>query len=566
MKIVSKMYLLIIAVVLLAAGHPGSFAAAQETGEEATVQQNEAVNIDIPPETVAPPEKPQENVEIRAEAKRLRDYNLPGFDSKITPLETIQPMEISDVLQILIAKAGLNNIVITKGVAGQTTRLKLTNVTLADAIEVILSVNNMAYEVKDGILKIMSDEEYKVLYGVSFYDHKKVKIVQLKHADAVRMGTMLGNLKSSIGTIVSDQATGALILIDTPEKIREMELVVERTDATTETKTFVLQYAAVDDIKNELTAVVTKEMGSLRVDKRTKTIIVTDLPSNMRKIENIVQLFDKRSKQVFIESKIIEVTLNDQYSLGINWSHMFQGLNPRFAVQAVASPGSIASPAGSFTYNTIAAGGDLSIVLQALQTVGKTQILSNPNIAVMDGTEAHIEVAQDQPYKEIQLESGTTNITGVTYLFKKVGVQLSVTPRINDENYITVMVKPEISSISDWYDGTPQEGTPVIQKSLAETTVMVKDGVTIIIGGMISDRKDTSTTSVPLLGSIPLIGKLFRYDTVSSQNTETIVFLTPRIVGGDEPYLLMKDMKKAPKPMRRVGEGDDKDKTLRPVR
>jgi type II secretory pathway component GspD/PulD (secretin) len=562
------MFFWILAAIFVVARCPILVVHAQETGTETAVEQKSAVNIDIPLDAAAvAPETPQENVEIRADQKRLRDYNLHGMDRNLDDFTSIDPMEVSQVIESLTRNAGLSNIVITKGVAGQTTRLKLTNVTLADALEVILSVNNMAYEVKDGILKIMSDAEYMALYGVSFYDHKKVKIVQLKHTDATRMAAMLGSVKSGIGTIVPDQATGALILIDTPEKIREMELVVGKTDAMTETKTFVLQYAAVEDVKGEVDKLVTKEVGSLRVDKRTRTLIVTDLPQNMRKIEQLVQVFDKRTKQVFIEAKVIEVALNDEYSLGINWQHMFQGLNPRFAVQAVSSPGSIATPAGSFTYNTIAAGGDLSIVLQALKSIGKTQIRSNPTIAVMDGTEAHIEVAEDQPYKQIQMDPASgTNISAVTYIFKKVGVQLSVTPRINDEKFINVMVKPEISSISGWYDGAPQVGTPIIRKSLAETTVMVKDGVTIIIGGMISDQRYASTASVPLLGGIPLIGKLFRYDSVSSQNTETIVFLTPRIVGGDEPYLLMRDMKKEPKPMRRVGEGEDREKTLKPVR
>jgi type II secretory pathway component GspD/PulD (secretin) len=267
---------------------------------------------------------------------------------------------------------------------------------------------------------------------------------------------------------------------------------------------------------------------------------------------------------VFIEAKIVETTLNDDYSMGINWEHMFQSLDPRFSLRTVSQPGLPTAPALSLNYNTIVSGGDLGAVLEALKAIGETRILSNPHIAVMDGQEATIEVVEDQPYKEVTLESGTTNVTGVTYLFKKVGVQLAVTPRINEEKFVTVSIKPEISSISQWYDGAPQEGTPVIRKALAETTVMVKDGVTIIIGGLIKDRRDTSSSRVPVLGSIPLVGRLFRYDVQSTVNTETIVFLTPRIVTGDEPYLLMKDMKKTPKPMRPVGGSGGKD--FKPLR
>jgi len=197
------------------------------------------------------------------------------------------------------------------------------------------------------------------------------------------------------------------------------------------------------------------------------------------------------------------------------------------------------------------------------------RILSNPQIAVADGEEATIEVVDDQPYKELQLESGTTNVTSVTYVFKKVGVQLGVTPRIGDDGMINVAVRPEISDIVAWYDGAPQEGTPVIRKSVAETTLVIKDGVTLIIGGLIQNRKDNTKRSVPFLGSIPLIGGLFRYDANTSQNSETIIFLTPRIVTGEEPFMRMGDQKKQPKPFRTaesVVRDEKREKPLKPLR
>jgi type II secretory pathway component GspD/PulD (secretin) len=503
--------------------------------------------------------------------KRLVDYDLPGLTNKVY-LQSVITWDVIQLVEFLAREVGLKNIVVSKGVSGLTTKLRFDGVTAGEALEVVLSVNNLAYEIKGGILTIMTDEEHKTLYGASFYDQKKVQVVELKYADPVRVATMIEKIKSAIGTIVADPVTGSLILIDTPEKIGEMQAVIAKADISTvsrvlptETKTFILQYANVEDMQTQVNAIMTKDIGSVRADKRTKTLIVTDLPHNMAKIEQMIKLFDKSPKQVFLEAKIVETALSDDFSMGVNWQHLFQGLDPRFSLQSVSKPGVPSTPAFTLNYNTIAAGGDLQIVLEALKTVGETRILSNPNIAVLDGQEATIEVVEDQPYKEVTLESGTTNVTGVTYLFKKVGVSLAVTPRINDNRYVSVAVKPEISSISQWYDGAAQEGTPVIRKALAETSVMVKDGVTIIIGGMIKDRRDTSTAKVPVLGSIPLLGRLFRHDTVSAVNTETIVFLTPRIISGDEPFLLMRDMKKAPKPLRPVGGGGS-GKEFKPVR
>ena len=514
-----------------------------------------------PEKPVAPEADPDD---VRVHPKRFKDYNLPGLNVKVF-LKSLEPWDVSQLIEYLAFKGGLNNFVMSKGISGLTTKLKFDDVTVGDALEVVLSVNNLAYEFKGGIVTIMTDEEYKALNGRSFIDNKQVRIIELKYADATRVANMLAPVKSQIGTVVSDPITGTLILIDTPDKITEMRAVIAKADLTTvsrqlptETKSFVLQYAKVEDIQGEVSALLTKEAGSLRVDKRTKTMIVTDLPHNMDKINDLVLLFDRRPKQVFIEAKIVEVKLDDSFSLGINWTHLFDGLDPRFALRAVSQPPMPDPLAGTLKYSTIVAGGDLQVVLDALKAVGDTKILSNPQIAVLDGEEATIEVVSEQPYKEIKLEAGTTNVTGVTYQFKKWGVMLSVTPRINDEKMVSVKIKPEISGIDTWYDGSAQQGTPVIKKATAATTVMVQDTVTIIIGGLIQNKKTSSMTGLPVLSGIPLLGRLFRSDSESSFSTETVVFLTPRIVSGEEPYLRLKDMKKRAKPLRPVGEENGK--------
>jgi len=501
---------------------------------------------------------------IRVPSRKLKDFDIPGLQQKVS-MKAVTSWDIAALIDFLAHEGKLNNIVVGKNVTGST-KFQFDGVTVGDALDVVLAVNNLAYEIKGGIIKIITDAEYQTLYGTSFYDNKQVKIVSLKNASATRLQPLLEKIKSTIGVAVIDPVSNTLVLIDTPDKLKEMLAIIDKADVltTTETKTFTVQYAEVESIQKELVNLVSKEVGSVRFDKRTKTLIVTDLSNNMPKVEQLVKLFDKRSRQVFVEAKVVEVTLSDNFAFGINWQHIFQGLDPRFSLQSVSLPGAPTTPLGKMTFNTITSGGELQIVLDALKQVSDTKILSNPNVAVMDGQEASIKVIENQPYKETKLESGTTNITGVTYLFVEVGVTLSVTPKINDENMISMMVKPEISSISQWYDGSAQQGTPVVKKAAAQTTIQVKDGVTIIIGGMIKERKDTTANSVPLLGSIPLIGRLFRYDSVSTVNTETVVFLTPRIVSGEESYLRSKDIKKTPKPLRPVGPAGEK--ALKPVR
>jgi type II secretory pathway component GspD/PulD (secretin) len=210
----------------------------------------------------------------------------------------------------------------------------------------------------------------------------------------------------------------------------------------------------------------------------------------------------------------------------------------------------LGTPAGSsLTYHTIAAGSDLNMVVRALATTGKTKILQNPHIATLDGKEATIKATTAEPYSELQYETGSSNIVGKTYKFVDVGVTLGVTPHINELGFITCEIRPEISSVLRWYDADPlsgegNSGVPVVKKSFAETSVSVKDGVTIIIAGMIDEKQEKTRTQVPFLGSIPLLGVLFRYDKTITENTETIVLLTPRIVTGDKFFERSKDVKK----------------------
>jgi type II secretory pathway component GspD/PulD (secretin) len=494
----------------------------------------------------------------------ISDYHLPGLEKKIS-LDLLESMDVIDLLKFLSVKAGLN-IIIGKDVAGSS-KLMIKDVTIGEAMEIVLAANGLAYEIQANIIKVMTDKEYRELYGEGFYERKKAKIIALKSSIPSQMAVLLEQVKSPMGKIVYDDGTGNLVLIDTPEKIREMEDVISRAELPsfqraypTVTTNFVLQYAVPEKIEPMLVTMLTKikdaSIGQLKVDARTKTLIVTDLPNVVQKIGDLIAMFDRPQKQVFIEAKIIQVSLTDSMSFGVNWDYLFQGLDPRFSLAPVSkmtTAGGIlplGTPTGSsLTYHTVAAGSDLNMVVKALATTGKTKILQNPHIATLDGKEATIKATTAEPYSELQYETGSSNIVGKTYKFVDVGVTLGVTPHINELDFITCEIRPEISSVLRWYDADPlsgegNSGVPVVKKSFAETSVSVKDGVTIIIAGMIDEKQEKTRTQVPFLGSIPLLGVLFRYDKTTTENTETIVLLTPRIVTGDKFFERSKDVKK----------------------
>lgn len=515
--------------------------------------------------------------EPTAEFKRLKDYDLPGLQERVS-LESLEAMDVAQLIEYLAYRGGLNNVVIGQGVAGKATKLKFQEQTVADALEVVLSVNDLAYVIQDDIITIMTDDDFRQKYGTSFYNQTQVRIVKLKYADPEHVSKLLAEIKSDIGTVVSDKVTGSLILIDTPGKIREMRAIIDETDLPTisrqfdtETRTYVLQYAEVEDIENELEGLLTEDIGSVRSDTRTKTLIVTDLPHVMAKIDRLVSEFDVPRQQVLIEARVVEVELTDEYRLGINWEHVFESLDPRFRLESTITPsvagpegGAFTPPSGSGTlrYQTILGGGDLSVLIAALKDVGRTEILSTPHVTVESDSEATIKVVRDQPYAEAQLESGTTNVVGERINFIEVGTKLSVTPRISDDRFISMAIKPEVSTVVGQYQAF--RVIPIVQKAYAETTVRILDGQTIIIAGLIRNQSVTRHDGVPVLGQIPILGTLFRSESDALQTTETVVFLTPTIVGGDRPFLLSRDRKKDLRPLRSVG--DDNEKAMRTVR
>lgn len=504
----------------------------------------------------------QESYTLRAAGQRplsLSSEYFPGLKNTISV--DLRGMEIVDVFKFLAVEGNIN-IAIAKDVVG-TVHLLINDVAIEDIFEILLSTNNLAYQVQGNVITVISNKEYKALQGVDFHDQRETVIYQLKYASSQAVGTILGNMKSDIGKIVFDDSTGMLIVIDTPQKVKEMDEVVRKTDIPTisrvlptETVVFELNYAKAENIKVEVQAALTPNVGTLRMDGRTNTFVINDLPHKIKEIETIIRAFDRKTREVFIEAKIVQVSLSDAYKWGVDWERLFGsdqagGLNGLSVTPEVGMPLSL----DTFGKLTLARtrSSTLSMVLEVLSTVGETKILSNPHIATEEGKEATINVITRQPYSETTTTTTTAATTESTaFTFVDVGVKLNVTPTINNDGYISMRIKPEVSSITSFFPSEAADHrVPVIETSNAESTVLIKNGTTIIIAGMIKDTKQRSVNKVPVLGDVPVMGKLFSSQTDSVTRTETIVFLTPRIITGDESFLLERDGEKQIKGLRK---------------
>lgn len=338
------------------------------------------------------------------------------------------------------------------------------------------------------------------------------------------------------------------------------------------TETFILNYATAAEVVETLQDLVT-ERGSVKAATRANAVIVTDVGTNIRKLRKVVDALDRPTPQVYIDSKVVRTELERSENLGIDWN-VVGGLSsgtkrpvtfpffrsseqekeagipfvdrffPQTAsgttvTQHVSDPSGFPRPAlsttgGDFTFGTMDFN-SFSIVLQMLRTRSNTKVVSNPRIVVLNNQTATVQVGDEIgiPTFERNETTGSFEVTG--YEMRKTGVTLNVTPHVNSASEILVELKPEVSSFTGFTDiGTTNLSSPRFATTNASTQVMVRDGETIAIGGLLTDGISTTEDKVPVLGDIPVVGKLFRSkrETAGSSNekVETLFFVTITVV------------------------------------
>jgi MSHA type pilus biogenesis protein MshL len=451
----------------------------------------------------------------------------------------LKGMDIRDVLKILSQKSGLN-IVADNTVKGTIT-LYIKDVSVMDALNIIVSTNNLAYEESGSLIRIMNDRDYEMIYGKRFNDRTKTEIIKLKYANAQEIGNAVNQIKTNIGKIISDNVSNTIVLIDSPENIDKMKKLISQMDIPLSTEVFSLDYAKAESLKDKIGEIVSKDVGSIKFDERTNKIVVKDTQQKIEDIRKVVSAFDETTKQVVIDANIVQVTLSDKYSYGIDWMDIAKIGDLKLTGDTNLSTGlSNVTPS---TLSIATTGGNYSAIVSLLKTYGKTNVLSRPRITVVDGQEAKILVGAKEVYvtSEVTTTSGGTYHTTDHVQFVDVGVRLAVTPEINKAGFVTLKIKPEVSNADATKtvqlknpDGSTRTIVPYVTTAEAETFVVVKDGATIIIGGLMKDTLIDHKERVPFLGDIPLIGRLFSAKGKSKEKTELVIFLTPHIIAGDK--------------------------------
>ena len=399
-----------------------------------------------------------------------------------------------------------------------------------------------------------------------------IEVVPLEHASSaeiVRVLTALTQAPRTDGmpvttSLVADARTNSILIGGDKSGRLRLRALIAHLDTPLEdggsTRVRYLRYADAENLATKLQTHFTQQATaggaaaadqvSVWADPQTNAIVVNAPPKMMRSLMSIVDKLDIRRAQVLVEAIIVEVLVDRVSDIGVTWAVEGSGSNTPVGITnfpasgtnlinllASAGSGGAVDPSGaigegvSIGIGRIVDGGtSFAAILSALRADATTNIISTPTIVTTDNEEASLNIGQEVPFLTGSFTStgtagGTVN-PFQTIQREQVGVKLTITPQINEGNAILLKISQEVSSISE----STAAADLITNQSTIDTTVIIEDGGILVLGGLIKDELRESTQKVPILGSIPLLGALFRHRSVVKVKTNLMVFIRPTIL------------------------------------
>ena len=488
---------------------------AQEVKQEALKQQIETKPEEQKPEEQAPIEEQTAIVESLAKSQNVT------LDFK--------EADIRNVLKIISYKSGVN-IVTTPEVMGNIT-IRLIDVPWDKALDVILRTYGFGYERVGNIITVAPIEKLTTLkkqeVELAQVQPTVTEVFNLKYIDALDAKRALEPQLSSRGKITVLEMTGQAGW----------------------------EFGAAEMAKRKR---LTEEKMA-----RSKVLIVSDVPPVLDKIKEVIEQIDVMPQQVIIETRIMEVNRDRLKDIGFDWGTGSSGVESSTGAISTTPTGkkggidtsqmgghilgdqvtpSVFGPKETVGLNTSTVGlkllfkkltgAQFEVILHALEEDVHTNTLSAPRIMALNNQEASILIGTKFPIlkSDVSTQSAGQTVSVSLDYYQDIGIQLNVVPQIGANNYINMVVHPAISSITTTDRSITSANYPVIDIREAETRVMMKDGETVVIGGLLKDVKNKETMGVPFLSKIPLLGLFFQRETLDTQKIDLIIFITAHLV------------------------------------
>jgi Flp pilus assembly secretin CpaC len=458
----------------------------------------------------------------------LIDFNNPGssqatgkrgnISSRISV--DLQNADLRAVLRALAADAGFD-MILTPGMekiegSEALVTLSIKEQAFNSVLDFILRPRQMAYAVSGNTLRIGLAAEFPVETKVFTMKNLVVKNSNVKESIEATL------TEGTKGKVVMEPNSNRIVVSAIPSDMLRIRTVIRKMDVESRlvTRTFVLSYSQAEKVLPVIQPLLSS-LGSIQENNSENSLVVNDIPGNVTRISKMVRSLDTKSQQVMIEARIVEVSRSNQQDLGINWNARTSNWNANPLVTAQSNPASVGR-VGQLTLGTVQSGVNLNATLSALESKGKVNTISNPRIATLNNKRATLKASQNIPYATSIVSDGVVSNV-INYL--ELPISLTVKPQITKDGQ--VMLNPMTVDVTTIVGtGSP----PTTSTRSATTQMLVDDGETIAIGGMVRDEEITRESKVPLLGDIPLLGFLFRSNVSIKNKVELVVFLTTHIL------------------------------------
>lgn len=294
----------------------------------------------------------------------------------------------------------------------------------------------------------------------------------------------------------------------------------------TRTQAFTISYAQPSDVKTLLTTLAGLQDNNIVVDERLRTVWITANPAKMEDVTDLISRLDEPGRQVMIQASIFEfndtATVDVENALAIAYDEWRMNFGGRGGIGLDYQEDR--SPRGRTprTARTIQAN------FTALERKGKGKVIANPSVIATDGHEANISLTEDYPYISERDDSGNP-----TWDTEEIGPQLTFTPRIGRDGYVTLTLEVQTGDVLEMITGSTGEQMPRTSTRSVTTEIRVHDGMPFVIGGLFSDNRSDETYRIPVIGSIPFLGELFSYKSQTHNKSQVVIVVTPYILDSD---------------------------------
>ena len=385
----------------------------------------------------------------------------------------------------------------------------LLSTPVAADVNKVVSINVLDMDIAEVMAMLATKEQVNILVNNGVEGKISLNLYDVTVKQAIKAAARAGGYAAEI--------IGNTFYIVKPDEVGS-----RHKSSITTVRTFNIRYSDPQKVKTIIEEYLS-DYGVVTVLEDRNMLVVEDTPEHVSRVSAILKSIDETPRQILIEAKILEITLSDSNAYGINWTKVFNNGETTIGVQGLTSPAS-----GLFI-NTIK--DTFEATLEALYLRNDVRTLSSPNLVTRENTEASVIIGDRQGYK---VTTTINQVTTESVEFLESGVILRVLPTVDELGNIIMQIHPEVSTGFISTDGIPSQQTTEVT-----TEVLTRDGRPIFIGGLIKNNVTDSKSGVPFISKIPLIGALFSSRTRGSNNTETVVLISPYIVGGDAHQLML---------------------------